>query len=58
MPTKNIYVSGDDATLWEEAEIVALKEHRSVSWVVHEALRRYLRAWAVEADRQARRAQA
>lgn len=43
MPTKHLYVTENDATLWEEAEIVALQEHRSVSWVVHEALRRYLR---------------
>ena len=56
MATKHLYVSGDDLTLWEEAEIIALKEHRSVSWVVHEALRRYVRAWAIEADKQARRA--
>ena len=42
MPTKHLYVSEDDLTLWEAAEAIALREHRSVSWVVHEALRTYL----------------
>lgn len=47
MATKHLYVSEDDMTLWEEAEIIALHEHRSVSWVVHEALRAYIAAWKI-----------
>lgn len=54
MPTKHLYVSEDDATLWEQAEVMASRDRRSVSWVIHEALRRYLRARAIEDDERAR----
>jgi len=58
MAVKNVYVSSEDVTLWEQAEVLAARERRSVAWVVHEALKMYLRAVAVEADRQARRGHA
>lgn len=48
MPTKHLYVSDDDVILWEEAEIIALRDNRSVSWVVHQALRTYLRLIAIK----------
>lgn len=60
MPTKHLYVeeSVEATALWEQAAAVAIRERRSVSWIVHEALRMYLRAVAIEQDKQARRAQA
>ena len=58
MPTKNVYVSEDEVTLWEQAAVLASRERRSVAWVIHQALRMYLRAVAIEDDKKARRAQA
>lgn len=58
MPTKNLYVSEADLTLWEQASVLASRERRSVAWVIHQALRMYLRAVAIEDDKKARRAQA
>ena len=55
MATKHLYVSGDDdLKLWEEAEAVAARERRSVSWVVHQALKTYLRLVEVEEAKRGR----
>lgn len=54
MATKHLYVSEDDETLWEQAAVLASRERRSVSWVIHQALRTYLRTVAVEQDKAAR----
>ena len=51
---KNVYVPADDVTLWEQAAVIASRERRSTSWIVHEALRRYLRETAIEAERRLR----
>jgi hypothetical protein len=56
MATRNIYTSAEDEeNLWKQAEVLASRERRSVSWVVAEALRMYLRSVAIEQDKQARR---
>lgn len=52
MAVKNVYVSSEDETLWEQAGVLASRERRSTSWVVHQALRMYLRAVAIEAAKQ------
>jgi len=49
MAAKTVYVGAEDETLWEQAAVLASRERRSVAWVVHEALRRYLREAAIEA---------
>jgi sulfur transfer complex TusBCD TusB component (DsrH family) len=54
MAVKTVYVSEDDVTLWEQMGVVASRERRSVSWVLHEAIRCYLRELALEDDRRAR----
>jgi len=54
MAQKTIYVSEDELTLWEQAGVLASRERRSTSWVIHEALRRYLRQQALDDARKAR----
>jgi len=54
MAIKTLYVAEDDVTLWEQAGVMAARERRSVSWIVHEALRRYLRETAIEAEQRFR----
>jgi len=54
MAAKTVYVGADEVTLWEQAAVLASRERRSVSWVLHEALRRYLRERAIEDDEKVR----
>jgi len=58
MAQKTIYVSEDELTLWEQAGVLASRERRSTSWVIHEALRAYLREWALREDQRANEARA
>lgn len=50
---KTVYVSAEDVTLWEQAAVMASRQRRSTSWVVHQALRRYLRQIAIEEAQRA-----
>jgi hypothetical protein len=51
MAIKSVYVSSEDETLWEQAGVAAARARRSVAWVVHEALRTYLRELALQDER-------
>ena len=51
MAVKSVYVSSEDETLWEQAGVMAARQRRSTAFIVHEALRSYLRETALQDER-------
>lgn len=56
MSTKTVYVPEEDVTLWEQMGVIASRERRSVSYILHDAIRRYLQQTAVEEVEKAEQA--
>ena len=50
MAAKTVYVCEEDVTLWEQIGVIAQRQRRSTSWILHEALRYYLRGTAIEQE--------